>query len=138
LLVLAASLPILPWGPFHADRDSIVQILRVQAKGTSAWGEPALFAVALASLVVLGRRRAAWSAVAGLWPYAQRHYSLMTIAARPPVVVCMLLSTEIRGSAGVALAVWVAWDWIRGRRYRPFRPGQEQDDRGPVEPVPRP
>jgi hypothetical protein len=86
LLVLVATLPILPWARFVSELPQIGATIARQAHGDSTFGDPLLMVVAVVALGSLGLRRALWLATPLLWPYAQPTYKVMTVSQLSPLL----------------------------------------------------
>lgn len=85
-VLLAISLPILPWGLYLADLGTSVENLRITSATTSVYGQPVLMVVGVIALLLLGWRRGAWLAVPVLWPYTQPHYLAPSVPALSPLL----------------------------------------------------
>ena len=118
----AACMVILPWPTYFAELREIVATLRGQlhygdlsAWGLSVGGIPIFVPIAVASLVVLGWRRAWWLAVPVLWPMAQWHYAVIAMPVLGPVAG-LGFSIPIPGATTVtvvALALMTLPKWLR-------------------------
>lgn len=107
-----ASLPILPWGMFFAERDRITATLVGQAGNLSAWGSPVLMIATIVSLALL-RRDGLELATPGLWPSSQMHYALFSIraAAKSPILA-LGLAVPIAGAAAVAIVAYATLVYV--------------------------
>jgi hypothetical protein len=122
-LALAVTAPVLPWGSYLGRLGEISATLETQSRGgMSATTSLLLVAVAVASLIVIGRRRAAWLAVPGLWPTTQWYYATLAVPGLTPVAAA-LMAVPAQGivvAALVAAAIesclqrWVDESWPAG------------------------
>lgn len=102
--LLLATAPFVGWPAYIQDLDRIAGLLVSQSEGgMSVASVPILVPFAALSLIVLGRRRAAWLLVPVLWPNTQLHYAVIALPA--------LASTPLLAAAltvpGAPLAVAV-------------------------------
>ncbi len=79
-LVLAISLPILPW-QLYLDNGAGVGSHLVTSWNGSAWRFPILLVPTLLGLVLLRRKGAEWFAVPAAWPATQFYYVAMAMPA---------------------------------------------------------
>ncbi len=120
VFLTVATMPLLPWGTFVADRLWIEHVLAAQnGWHGDAWVFPVLAPITLLALLSFGWRRAAWLAIPALLPGAQIHYALIAVPALSP-----LLAVAAGASLPGAFAVAVIIEALRratrrGRRARP-------------------
>ena len=86
MVIVVATIPVLPWATYLADFDRISSNLRQVAGTTSVFGQPILMATGVVALLSLGIRRASWLAVPVLWPYTQPHYLAPSTPAMSPLL----------------------------------------------------
>lgn len=114
---LAVTAPVLPWAAYFQKLPEISDRLAVQSiGGMSATATPILIPIAVATLLLLGRRRAAWLAVPALWPSTQWYYgviALPALAAAP--LAAAALAVPIPGLIVVGMAAQVAWERLAPR-----------------------
>jgi uncharacterized protein (TIGR03382 family) len=104
LAVVLVSAVVLPWGRFIDELPRIAATLARQAQGDSTFGNPALMALAVAALAVLGARRALWLATPLLWPSAQPIYKVISLPELSPVLA-IFWAMPIPGSTLAGLLV---------------------------------
>lgn len=123
-IVLAVTIPLLPWGLYLNKLDEIITLLAEQSKGISAYGTLWVMLLAGVALVALGARLAGWLAVPAMWPSTQLHYSVLALPALAALrqhqiavlVAAMLLSVDAVWLPPVAvgvLAIAVMWKRFR-------------------------
>jgi hypothetical protein len=125
LILLVATVVILPWGLFITDLPLISDTLAQQTTGLSAFPVPWLLPVGVIGLLVLGLRRAGWLAVPVLWPHSQIHYATTALPEITPILA-VGFSLPIVGAPPVAVAiqaVWERWRTSRGALTRASGPG---------------
>ena len=107
-LVLAVSLPILPW-QLYLDNGAGVGSHLVTAWNGSAWRFPILLVPTLLALLLLRRKGAEWFAVPAAWPATQFYYVAMAMPAvvkKPFAAAALALPVPLMAPAVVmALAV---------------------------------
>jgi hypothetical protein len=116
--VVVATLPFLGWSQFIAALPSITSTLSIQSNGgLSATVEPILFVVAAGALILLGRRRAAWLVVPGLWPDTQLYYTsiALPVIGEMPIVALALASPASPGLIAASLAAQAIAERLRPR-----------------------
>jgi hypothetical protein len=124
-VVLVITGPILPWSAYLQQLPAINERLAVQSiGGMSATAIPILIPIAVAALLLLGRR-AVWLAVPALWPSSQWYYGVIALPAlaRAPLVAAAM-SIPIPGLIVAGLVAQVAWN----RVVRDQRPGASRTD----------
>lgn len=101
--VIVVTVPVLPWEIYLRRFGEISGRLEAQSQGgmsaTTSW---ALIAIAVLALAVIGRRRAAWLAVPGLWPSTQWYYATLAVPGLTPVAAA-LMAIPAQGAVVVAL-----------------------------------
>jgi hypothetical protein len=112
--LLAVTAIVLPWATYVREFGTIDGHLEEQARHLSAWGEPMILLV-IPALFVLGRRRASWLAVPGLWPSTQLGYHVLALPVMRNPWVAIGLSIPV---PLVAPATIVAWAGVRLARVR--------------------
>ncbi len=120
--VLALTAPFLAWDQYVRDLPTITARLSAQSgNGNSALAVPILIPLAVAGLVLLGKRRAAWLAVPALWPSAQEYYAVIAlpIAAEVPMVTLAMATPLTPGIIAVGLFLQGAWNRMHARRPEP-------------------
>ena len=117
-LLVAITIPILPWDKFLADLSLVNRALTDQTIESSAWIFPILVPIFAVGLASLGMRRAGYLAVPVLWPRTQLHYSALIV----PVASTSLILTLGFGVGFIvplaplaSVAVYVAVDLWRRR-----------------------
>jgi hypothetical protein len=119
LIVLLATIPLLPWGEFLGRLDSTATLLSEQSQGgMSAWVFPALVPVGIVALLLMPLDRARWWFVPVLWPSTQWYYSLMAMPAMGPLAAAVL-AAPVQGAPVIAACVAVLELGLRGDP-RPF------------------
>jgi hypothetical protein len=115
-VLLAVTVPLLPWGQFFADWPQITDALRRQAAGTglSVLATPWLLPVAIAAAVLVGRERLAWLSVPVFWPYTQWYYASMAFPGLTPFAA-MAFAVPVAGATTLALVIAVVELYWRGR-----------------------
>lgn len=87
--VMVVTAPLLPWGSYLAQFSAISGHLREQAADLSA---PLVLApVAVLSLILMGRKRAAWLAVPALWPSTQFYYGTLAMPGLTPLAAAVMV-----------------------------------------------
>ena len=106
--LLAATVPLLPWGLWWAQLPRITSTLATQAETTSVFGSPVLMALGVVALLSLGLRQAGWLAVPLLWPSTQPHYTAISVPGLTPFLAAAwcLPSPPIMLGSVVLLALW--------------------------------
>lgn len=116
-IVLAVTLPFLPWQQYVDDRGVIAASLATTWNG-SAWRFPVLLLPTVLALWVLRRRGAEWLAIPAAWPATEFYFTAMALPAlvgRPllaaafalpvpmlvPVAVMVLAAQELRRDRSV-------------------------------------
>jgi hypothetical protein len=125
LILLLATVVILPWGLFIADLPLVSETLALQGTGLSALSVPWLLPVGVIGLVSLGFRRAGWLAVPVLWPNSQIHYATTALPEMTPILA-VGFSLPIAGAPPVAVAIQAGlerWRTRRGARSPTSDPG---------------
>lgn len=123
-LLLAAgailvTAPFLGWDQFIRDLPRINALLATQSGGgNSAFALPVLIPVAIAGLVLVGRKKAAWLAVPALWPNAQEYYAVIAlpIAASVPLATMAMATPLAPGIIALGILAQGVWDRRRGRQ----------------------
>lgn len=108
-----ATLPFLQWDRFVDQLPTIQATLSEQARGgLSAAVSPVLVVIAVAALLALGRRRAAWLAVPALWPDTQLYYAsiAMPVLVDMPIVAFALATPLVPGLIAGGLAAQAVVD----------------------------
>jgi hypothetical protein len=117
-VIVAVTIPLLPWATFISELPRLVELLRWQSSGgLSVTALPLLVVPALVALVVVGRERAAWWLIPALWPSTQYYYNSTAIPALTPIAA-LILCAQFPGVGGVALIVSAAEVWWAHRRNR--------------------
>jgi hypothetical protein len=108
--VMVVTAPFLGWNLYLRDFAAINATLQAQSGGgNSALGAadlaPVLVPLAIAGLVLLGRRKAAWLAVPALWPNAQEYYAVIAlpIAAEVPIATLAMATPLTPGIIAVGV-----------------------------------
>jgi hypothetical protein len=100
---VAVTVPVLPWSIYVRRFGEISRTLEAQSQGgmsaTTSW---VLIAIAVLALVLVGRRRAAWLAVPGMWPSTQWYYASLGIPGLTPIAAA-LMAIPVQGATVVAL-----------------------------------
>jgi hypothetical protein len=123
-LIGLVTLPILPWAPFIDHLSTTATLLSEQSQGgMSAWVFPILVPFTAIALVGMGRQRASWWLVPGLWPSTQWYYSLMAMPALTPLTAA-ILAAPVQGSPAVGAIVAAIEVWYHRRRKRRMAPDQ--------------
>ena len=97
VLILVATIPILPWDKFIADWPGIWANL-LKNSGGGMGGPLGIGLVVFVALAIRDRDRAAWLAVPALWPNSQWSYSTIAV---PAGWLCAFLCIPFPG-AGIA------------------------------------
>jgi hypothetical protein len=123
---LGTSLLVLPWGTWIAEQERWRASLDNQSWNMSTLSAPVLIPVAIVSLILLGRKRAAWLIVPALWPESQLYYGVIAL----PVVatmpfVALALAIPVPGLIAIGLAGQVV-----AERWRGFRRSEVSPDPG--------
>ena len=116
-LILTA--PFLAWGQYIHDLPTIAALMPAQSGGgNSALAVPVLIPVAIAGLMLIGRRRAAWLAVPALWPNAQEYYAVIAlpIAMEVPIATIAMATPLTPGIIAIGLFLQGVWDRVQARR----------------------
>ena len=100
---IAVTIPVLPWDIYLRRFGEISRTLEAQSQGgmsaTTSW---AFIAIAVLAIAVVGRRRAAWLVVPGLWPSTQWYYATLAVPGLTPVAAA-LMAIPAQGAVVVAL-----------------------------------
>jgi hypothetical protein len=89
-VALLVSAPILPWATFLHRFHEIASTLATQSSGGMSASTSLLSTiVAIGALVVMGRQRAAWLAVPGLWPSTQWYYASIAVPGLTPIAAAL-------------------------------------------------
>lgn len=100
---IVVTAPALPWDIYLRRFGEIARTLEAQSQeGMSASTSWALVAIAALALAVVGRRRAAWLAVPGLWPSTQWYYATLAVPGLTPIAAA-LMAIPTQGAVVVAL-----------------------------------
>jgi hypothetical protein len=131
LVVLVATLPILPWQQYLQDGLGISAHLDTAWNG-SAWRIPILVPPTLVALWILRRNGGEWFAVPAAWPATQFYYVAMAFPAvvRRPILAWMFALPVPLLVPVVVIALAVLKVWREGRSALAIRPI--------LGPVPRP
>jgi hypothetical protein len=78
-MLIAATIPLVPWAMFLADWPVVTHTLATQNMSGSAWPSPILWIAFAIGLPLLGARRAGYLAVPVLWPNTQPHYGALAL-----------------------------------------------------------
>lgn len=115
-VLLAVTIPILPWAAYVEDLAVITGRLADQTKHDIPLPMLAVLApfIAVAALVV-GRARGAWLATLALWPSQQYYYGTLVMPVKSALAAAVV-ALPITGSGIVALFLLAALDWRRGVR----------------------
>ena len=118
LLLFAITAPFLSWGLFAGSADRVAMLFQTQTEGLSAVSVPWLIPIAIACLVMLGRRRAAWLLVPALWPSTQLYYGVIAlpVLAESRLIAVALAIPGIPGLVVAGLAAQVIWERLAIRR----------------------
>lgn len=117
--VVVVTAPFLGWDRYLGELSRILATLQLQSGGgNSALAVPLLIPVAVAGLVLVGRRKAAWLAVPALWPNAQEYYAVIAlpVAASVPFATLAMATPLTPGIIAVGVFVQGVWDRWRARR----------------------
>jgi hypothetical protein len=117
--ILLATAPILAWDRYLQELPRIGQVLVAQSGGgNSAVAVPWLIPVAIAGLLLLGRKKAAWLAVPALWPNAQEYYAVIAlpIAAQVPLATLAMATPLTPGIIAIGVFAQGVWDRVSARR----------------------
>jgi hypothetical protein len=116
-LAVVVTAPFLPWASYVTHATQLVGVLNEQANGgRSALAYPLLVPIAIAALVVVGRRKAAWLIVPALWPATQHHYSVLALPASSRVMAAFL-ALPIPGAPVAAAVAGALTEWhLRSQR----------------------
>jgi len=112
-IAIGVTVPFLPWGPYVTQFELINARLMEQTR--HALPTPVLIAmapIALLSMWIVGRERAAWLAIPALWPSQQYYYGSLAIGARNGLAAA-LVALPINGSGLIALVVLALVIWHR-------------------------
>ena len=113
MLLVAATLPFLPWGIFLSKFSDITQDLASQSwmRQGDALTSPLAFVGAAGALVLLGRERASWLAVPVLLPATQLHYSVLALPVFATVpFLAFAGAVPVPGVLGVGVMVFALWE----------------------------
>ncbi len=99
-LLIAATIPIVPWAMFIADWPVVTHTLSTQNMSGSAWPSPLPWLAFAIGLPLLGARRAGYLAVPVLWPNTQPHYGALVLP---------IASTSAILAIGFSFAFLIAW-----------------------------
>jgi hypothetical protein len=119
--IALVSVPFLAWAYFLTNLPGIAETTSLQANGgLSAAVSPGLAFIAVAGLMVLGRRRAAWLIVPALLPSAQLAIGALAlpVLAEMPIVAATLASPATPGLIGLAIAAQAAVEGLKLREIR--------------------
>ena len=109
--IVLVSMAVLPWGEFLAS-DPMDTLAR-QSGGRSAFEIPLLIPFVILALWRLGRERARWLLVPGLWPMTQLHYALVGLPGTTlAMAFCMAL--PLPGSEAVGIISGAIAEHTRG------------------------
>lgn len=114
-IVLAVSLPLLPWQLYLNDSGVIASSLATTWNG-SAWRLPLLIPPTLVGLWILRRRGAEWLAIPAVWPATEFYFVAMALPAlvgRPLLAAALALPVPLL--APVAVMVMAALELRRDR-----------------------
>lgn len=103
-LLLLVTVTFLPWRAFITDYPSIATHLHTQSAGFSAFDMPILAPAAVAALLLVGRRRAAWLSVPALWPSSQWYYMSLAMPGLTPLSAA-IAALPVPGAIVLALVV---------------------------------
>jgi hypothetical protein len=120
-VVAFVTLTFLAWPRFLDALPAIAATLSSQASGgLSAVVQPLTLVIAVVSLVLLGRRRAAWLAVPALWPATQLYYAsiALPVLGEMPLVAIAIASAGTPGLIAFGLAGQVLIDRLMPRLRR--------------------
>ena len=114
-LVLAVTLPLLPWEFYLHDASAIAGYLSTTWNG-SAWRLPILIPPTLLGLWILRRDGAEWLAVPAVWPATQFYYVAMAlpVAAGRTILAAALAAPVPLMTPAVVMALAARQVW-RGR-----------------------
>ncbi|MFI5293050.1 MAG: hypothetical protein ACHQ02_09305, partial [Candidatus Limnocylindrales bacterium] len=137
-LLIAATIPIVPWAMFIADWPVVSQTLATQNMSGSAWSWPVLWLALALGLLSLGARRAGYLAVPVLWPNTQPHYGalVLPIASANAILAigfsfAFLIPWVPAASVAVVIGIEIVGR-VRGGRSWPARHGSvPTGDAGP-------
>lgn len=116
-VIVAVTAPFLDWPRFLSKLDFIQAVLAEQnGGGKSAAAIPLLIPIAIACLILLGRRRAAWLSVPTLWPYSQPYYAVLAlpVVAEAPLVA-LALAVDLPAIVVAGLVAQVIVERLQGR-----------------------
>jgi hypothetical protein len=125
-IVLAVTVPFLPWGQFGEAYPEIASSLARQAWGgeTGLLSSPLVTIGGLIGLILLGLPRAAWLAVPVLWPATQLHYTVLALPALTPALA-VFAAPHHPGWLAFGVILYALWErrkpWLP-RRYRAMAP----------------
>lgn len=104
-VALIVTAPLLPWETYLRRFGEISATLEAQSQeGMSATTSWVFVVVAVLALAVIGRRRATWLAVPGLWPATQWYYATLAVPGLTPIAAA-LMAIPAQGAVVAALAV---------------------------------
>jgi hypothetical protein len=123
------TMPFLPWATFVRRFPDIASALATQSSGGMSASVSILSTlIAIAALILVGRQRAAWLAVPGLWPSSQWYYATLAVPGLTPIAAA-LAAVPAQGfmtASLVAAALEVHCLGALTLRRR-SRPGQPED-----------
>lgn len=112
---LVVTAPLLPWAAFIEKWPSLTQTLAEQSDGgMSATANPVLIPVAIAALILMGRKRAAWWIVPTLWPSTQWYYASLAMPGAT-LLSAAVLAAPVPWASTLAAAMVAAEVVIRRR-----------------------
>ena len=89
-VALLVSAPILPWAIFIRRFQEIASTLATQSSGGMSASTSLLSTmIAIGALLLVGRQRAAWLAVPGLWPSTQWYYASIAVPGLTPIAAAL-------------------------------------------------
>lgn len=129
VLILVATIPLLPWAAYLGDLGGIAARLAEQTKHHIPLALLAALAPFVAvALSIVGRDRAAWLAPLALWPSQQYYYGTLVMPARSSIAAA-IVALPVTGSGLFALAALAIVAWRGGARPgRPVRSGYSDPD----------
>ena len=136
-LIGLATIPLLPWGLFFTQLETIQEAFATYSRHVSAWGDPVAMAVVAVALLLLGPVLGLRLLVPALWPGAQLHYT--TFSARAGADSSFLaLALSVPGFAAPGVVLFAIWVRLRERILR-LMGRQTADDSSirPETPTPR-
>jgi hypothetical protein len=129
VVILVATIPLLPWAAYLSNFGAIAAHLAEQTKHHIPLALLAALAPFVAvALSIIGRERAAWLAPLALWPSQQYYYGTLVMPARSTVAAA-IVAVPVTGSGLLAVAVLAVVAWRGGVRPRwPTRAGYSDPD----------